>query len=67
MEVGIWEGKWSLIFSEPYECIYLSGIGSSDHTRSSRGAVGKSSSMLSLESTAGGDESLKFKHLQTTQ
>ena len=37
----------------------LSGMGSSDHNESSRGAVGKSSSSL-FGSTAGGAQSSKF-------
>ena len=43
---------------------YLSGIGSSDHTMSSSGAVGKYSSSLLLSGfTSGGGASLKLKHL----
>ena len=44
-----------------------SGMGSSDHTGSWRGAVGKFSSASLSESPAGWGESLKFSHLWTTQ
>ena len=45
----------------------LSGMGSSDHTKLSRGAMGKSSSSSLSGSTVGGGELSQFRCLQTVQ
>ena len=66
--VAFWEGQLVSDFLRAM-CMHksLSRIGSLDPNEPSRGAVGKSSSLSSSESTAGGGKASKFRCLHTIQ